>query len=233
MGLARGARLMAKPKPSRLAKLEDELKQRDARIRELRADLNKAEMLISEEREHVESANAAIEAWIEAFDMVQDENGKWTYAPWVDNCVAASKRYDELVKKWNRHVTQFNRIIRPRNVGRPLGANEAQIAQVRKLRQAGKSLRGIAAVTDLRLATVRTILDRDSGSDRMTKKRWQKLHPGEKWEDRDYTPVSELARIEAKREEPWRERTRRNLPKRITETLDRGHELVKAAKGLR
>jgi len=34
------------------------------------------------------------------------------------------------------------------------------------------------------------------------------------------------------REEPWRARSRANLPKRIGETLERGRDLVKAAKGL-
>src|SRR5262249_8817142 len=34
-------------------------------------------------------------------------------------------------------------------------------------------------------------------------------------------------------EEPWRARTRAALPQRVTETLERGRELVKAAKGLR
>ena len=98
-----------------------------------------------------------------------------------------------------------------------------------------KSLREIAAMMDLGLPTVRTILDRDNGSDRMTKKRWQKLHPVEKWEERSYTPVGALTRVDPKqfREEPWRSRTHASLPKRITETLERGAELVKAAKGLR
>src|SRR5215813_14261414 len=115
---------MAKPKAHdprelerRIGVLEDELKQRDARIRELRADLNKAEGLITEEREHVESANALIDSWIEAFAMVQDENGKWTYAQWFDDAAQCRDLYLDLVKKWNRHVTTFNNTIVRRNVG--------------------------------------------------------------------------------------------------------------------
>lgn len=42
--------------------------------------------------------------------------------------------------------------------GRPLAATEAQIAEVRKLRKAGGSLRDIASQTGLGLQTVRTIL---------------------------------------------------------------------------
>lgn len=207
--------MVKKPKNlrDRIGELEDELKQRDARIRELRADLNKAEALMSEEREHVESANAAIEAWIEAFNMTQDENGKWTYANWYNNAVEAGERYVELVKKWNRAVHDFNSMVRQRNVGRPLGASEAQVAQVRKLHKAGRSLRAIAEETSLGFQTVRTIIDKGDRRDRTSRKHFERI---------DYKP-----------EEPWRERTRRSLPKRITETLERGAELVKAAKGLR
>lgn len=52
---------------------------------------------------------------------------------------------------------------------------------------------------------------------------------------RDRTTVKHLERIDPSRlkEEPWRERTRVSLPKRITETLERGRELVKEAKGLK
>jgi lambda repressor-like predicted transcriptional regulator len=226
-----------KPSPQgRVAKLEDELKQRDERIKDLRRELNEAELLISEEREHVEEVDGLLDSWIEAFGMTQGEDGKWTYAEWMNDAAMCRDLYLNLVKQWNHNVGEFNRILRPpRNVGRPLAANEEQVAQVRKLRKAGRSLRAIAAEIELSLATVRTILDRDDGSDRMTKKRWQKLHPGEKWEDRTYTPVGALERINAKRfrEEPWRGRTRAALPKRINEALERGRELVKAAKGLR
>jgi len=52
---------------------------------------------------------------------------------------------------------------------------------------------------------------------------------------RDRTTVRHLQRIDPGRfkEEPWRERTRTALPTRITETLERGRKLVKAAKGLK
>jgi len=220
---------------ARVDKLEDELKQRDARIRELRNDLNKAEALIIEEREYIEDAMAMINAWKEAFGMVQDDKGVWQWDDWVDQRNQMVKQYEALARKWNEFVPEYNATVLKgtRNVGRPLGADAWQIEQVRKLRKAGKSLRVIATMMALGLPTVRTILDRDNGSDRMTKKRWQKLHPGEKWKDRSYTPVSALERVEIKqfREEPWRVRARASLPKRIGETLERGHELVKAAKG--
>ena len=118
-----------------------------------------------------------IDAWKEAFGMVQNDKGIWQWDDWMDRWKQMNKAYDELVKQWNRFVAEYNALVLKRNVGRPLGADEAQIAQVRKLDRAGKSLRAIAAEIGLGLPTVRTILARDNGSDRMTKKRWQKLHP--------------------------------------------------------
>src|SRR5262249_23466090 len=132
-----------KSRRDRIGELEDELKQRDARIRELRGDLNKAETLITEEREHIEDAHRLIDSWIEAFDMTQDENGKWTMPQWLDDAVAARNAYRDLVTKWNRNVSAFNNTIAPRNVGRPLLASETQARQVRRLHKAGKSLRAI------------------------------------------------------------------------------------------
>jgi hypothetical protein len=209
------ARKLPKAPQARIAELEDELKQRDARIRELRADLNKADALISEEREHVEEASALISSWIEAFDMVQDENDKWTSGPWVDECMAARRAYRDLVNKWNRFVPDYNATVLKRNVGRPLAASEAQVQEVRKRHKRGESLRAIADETSLGFQTVRTIVDQGAGRDRTTVKHLQRIDPGRF------------------REEPWRERTRAGLPKRINETLERGAKLMQAAKGLR
>jgi DNA repair exonuclease SbcCD ATPase subunit len=223
----------------RIGALEDELKQRDARIRELRADLNKAEALISEEREHVEDADALIDAWIEAFDMMQGDDG-WSFKDWVDDCILFKDKYLELLKEWNRFVPDYNAAVRPKPVGRPLAADEAQQRQVLKLHKRGMSLRKIAAEVQVPLNTVRTIIAKANGADRVTKKRWQKLHPGERWEERSYVPIGNeklLKRIEVDRkaETAWRARKRtiNSLPKRISETLTRGHELVRAARGLR
>jgi hypothetical protein len=231
-----------KPKPRsledrRVAELEDKLKERDERIKELRRELAEAEELVSDMRDQVESANSVIDSWIEAFGMVQDNKGVWQWDEWMDRWTRMNKRHEELARKWNQFVPDYNAVVLKgkRNVGRPLGADKWQIEQVRKLRKAGRSLRGIEQDTGLTLSAVRTIVNRDDGSDRMTRKRWQKLHPGEKWEERDYTPVGKLSRVDPHqfKEEPWRVRTRASLPKRIDETLERGAELVKTAKGLR
>jgi hypothetical protein len=199
----------------RVIELQDQLKERDERIKDLRRELSEAEELISDMRERIEDGSALIDSWIEVFGMERDKDGKWTYAPWVDDCQEARDAYIALVKKWNRNVADFNSMIAPRNVGRPLDASEAQAQQVRKLRKAGRSLRGIAEDTNLGLQTVRTIIDKGDGRDRTTRKHLERIDP---------------ARF---REEPWRKRTRANLSKRINETLERGAELVQAAKGLR
>jgi hypothetical protein len=210
---------MAKPAAKdRVAALEDELRQRDARIRELRANLDKAEQLVSEMREQVEDSNTLIESWIEAFDMMLDEHtGKWRFKPWIDTADAYHDKYVALLRDWNRFVGQYNAIVQPRNVGRPLAASDAQVAQVLKLRQRGLSLRGIADETNLGLPTVRTIVDRRDGRDRTTVKHLARIDPDRKLE----------ASWQARR------RTRKSLPKRIDETLAKGRELIKAAKGLK
>jgi hypothetical protein len=207
---------MAKSVKTRIAELEDELKQRDRRINELKADLAKAEALITEMREHVEDADAVIDSWIEAFAMVQGDDGKWSYDEWIDQCQEYQQRYRDLLRDWNQFVPDYNAAVRRRNVGRPLAASEAQVATVLKLHKGDMSLRDIAEETSLGLQTVRTIVAQSSGNDR--------------------TMVGRLERIDPNRREvlAWRarKRTRDALPKRINETLAKGDELVKEAKGL-
>jgi hypothetical protein len=54
----------------------------------------------------------------------------------------------------------------PRPVGRPLAAAAEQQVQIHTLRQAGKSLRAIAAATGLSLRAVHTVTSRSKGTDR-------------------------------------------------------------------
>ena len=76
----------------------------------------------------------------------------------------------------------------------------------------GRSERWIAEELTLSRRTVTTVINKKRGTDRTT--------------------VKHLQRIDGRlKEERWRERTRTSLPDQITETLERGHELVKAAKG--
>jgi hypothetical protein len=188
-------------------------------IKELRRELSEAEELVSDMREQVEDADRLIDSWIEAFDMVQNDDGKWVYNEWVNVCVAARDKYLDLRKEWNRFVPQYNAVVAPRlrNFGRPLGIDEDQRKLVLKLRDAGKSLRAIAEELEVGVRTVRTVIDQRDGVDRTTLKHLERIDP------------------DRKEEALWRAhgRVRKALPKRITETLERGRELVKAAKRLR
>jgi cell fate (sporulation/competence/biofilm development) regulator YmcA (YheA/YmcA/DUF963 family) len=65
---------MAKPLNDRIATLQD-LRQRDARIKELKADLDKAEALIAEMRDQVQDHNDIVDRMIESFDMTLNDNG--------------------------------------------------------------------------------------------------------------------------------------------------------------
>src|SRR5262245_27378301 len=72
------------------------------------------------------------------------------------------------VGRWNKYLPVINGRTQP--VGRPLQASEVQVAAVRKLRKAGRSLRWIAEATSLGLNTVRTIVDKVDGTDRTSRK---------------------------------------------------------------
>jgi Helix-turn-helix domain of resolvase len=202
----------------RIAELEDALKENERRLQELKADLDKANDLIERQREHVQDCRDVIEAWKEAFDMRPSDSGGWTWAPWVADGERWRDDYGALVRKWNRHVEDFNAMYRRRkNVGRPLLASDAQRATVLKLRNAGMSLRAIAEETSLGLNTVRTIVDQRDGVDRTTRKY--------------------VARIRRNmgEERTWqsRKRIRDSLPRRIATLQKQSAELQKEAKGLK
>src|SRR5258708_20796126 len=153
---------MAQGKDRRIGELEDKLKRAEERIKELKADLDEANKLVEEEREFVEDADAMIEQGIGGFDMVLDDNGSWTW-PEDEEVKFLNEgwdRYQELQRKWNKFVPEYNGIIyrlsgRMREIGRPLGASEAQCAAVLRLHEAGGSLRGIPTETGLGLRSVR------------------------------------------------------------------------------
>src|SRR5262245_41748906 len=125
---------MAKAKRS-IGELEDKLRQAKDRIAELRRHLDEAEALVTEAREHVEDVDAILEAWIASFDMVQGDDGLWRWSPFLEGHHRLREAYDSLVKKWNKVIPIFKAKIRPRGVGRPLQASEAQCVQVLKLRK--------------------------------------------------------------------------------------------------
>ena len=200
-----------------IGRLEDELKIAERRIAELKTEGDEVRDLAARMHEHVEDADAVIQSWIEGFRMQLNDAGEWE---WCDELVemydGLMVKYSDLLKRWNRFVPNYNAIVAPKDVGRPLGATNAQSAQVRKLHRGRMSLRTIADETSLSLQTVRTILGRDAETDRTSIKRLERIDP-----DR-----AEVAAWKA------RKRTRDALPRRIGETLKEGADLIKAAKGL-
>jgi hypothetical protein len=198
----------------RIAELEDELKRRDRRIEELKADLDESRALVHRMSEHVEDRSGIIDAWIEGFEMVLSDDGEWTTSPFLKYHDEIVDKYGKLLRKWNKFVPEYNAAILKRNVGRPLAASEAQQADVLKRHKRGESLRSIADDMSLGLRTVRTIVDRADGVDRTTAKH--------------------LARIKPEDMAAWksRKRTRDALPRRVNALLKDKADLLKEAKGL-
>ena len=200
-----------------VAKLEDELKQRDRRIADLKRDLDKANDLVVRQDEHLRDASDMIDRWKQAFDMVQNDEGTWE---WDRSFVEGDEwfaKYQAIVHDWNRFVPDYNAAVRPRNVGRPLAASDAQVVQVRALRKRGMSLRNIAEETNLGLPTVRTIVDQHNGTDRTTLKHLRRIDP-----DRA-----------AQRQWQAKSQSRKALPKRIAAWEKAAAELRKEVKGLK
>jgi hypothetical protein len=202
----------------RIAQLEDALKEKERRLQELKADLDKANDLVQRQDEHIRACAETIEVWQAAFEMKLRADGVWV---WNETVVAGDKwhdRYVDLLHKWNRNVADFNAtMVRRRNVGRPLAASDSQRQTVIKLRTAGKSLRAIAKQTSLGLTTVRTILDQCDRRDRASLK-----------------PLERIGQDTAE-ERTWQsqKRTRRGLPRRINALRRQGDELHNEAKGLK
>jgi hypothetical protein len=66
----------------RTGTLEDELKQRDRRIEELREDNDKQTDLINRLREHVEDIDSLLENWRVTFEMKLGDDGRWSWDDW-------------------------------------------------------------------------------------------------------------------------------------------------------
>ena len=205
----------------RIHELEDELKADKQRNDELREEVNELNALIEGLREQAEEHHEAMSRWQAAFGMVpikertDNEGGKYVTWQWEeDHTIAENIR---LREKYNKLVTDYNRRFVPGDVGRPLGATEAQIAQVLKLHKEGVPYRLIVdEVKPISLQTVRTIIGREKRADRTTKKRASKYMP-------DKAEATTLK---------WRKREFEDIPKQVTKLLKTGEELIKQAKGL-
>ena len=120
---------------ARIEELEADLQARDGRIKELKAEQREAHDLVDQMREQVEDSNTMVESWIEAFDMVEDEDGMWTWGPGIkalhDNHARLQDQHQKLLRKWNKLVGDYNSTVAPRERGRPLEASDAQVKAVK------------------------------------------------------------------------------------------------------
>jgi hypothetical protein len=199
----------------RIADLEAELRQRDAKIKELTTERDEAQELTGRMREHLEDAHQLIEQWIEAFDMEQDEHGAWSFGPaqtkLLDAHVALQEEHRKLIREWNKFVPEYNATVNPRPRGRPRGASVEQEKTILRLRKGNTSLRAIAAATGLSIRSVRTVLSGQQRTNALRRK--------------------EFARHRAAAYRV-RQKSRDQLPGRVTELQKTGAALLKAAKGL-
>lgn len=207
---------MSESQKKRIYALEDQVRESERRIAELKAELEEERDRVTRQNEHVKDVNDMIEEWKQAFEMIQNDEGYWTFDNWVTEMIEWRQKYWDLLDKWNKFVVIYNARVAPRNIGRPIAASESQRETVVKLSGKGYSLRGIADETGLTLATVRTIISQRSGTDRTTLKHLERIDP-------------ERARrktLEAK------SRMIRTLPKKIAALEKAGGELLKELKGL-
>jgi len=207
---------------ARVHELEDELRLRDERIKELREEQTQHHELMTEMREHLEDCKAALDNWIDVFDMQLDDSGNYIFDSrqseiWTEH-LALLDKHNALLREWNKFVGRFNSTVQPGTLGRPLAASPAQCSKVRQLWKTGASLRSIVTETSLSLRTVRTILDKDAGKDSVSKR------------------TNELRRkeLDRQRAKAFRARNARReaIPQTVTELRKRATTLIKAAKGL-
>src|SRR5262245_1594538 len=125
-----------------IGELRDELKQRDRRIEELREEVDELRDLVRRMEENIGEHTDVMDRWCEGFYCVKTESGGGTWKPFWEQYGNLVSAYNELACDWNKFLPVINGRSRP--VGRPIGASEAQFAQVLKLHKAGKSLRWIA-----------------------------------------------------------------------------------------
>ena len=135
---------------------------------------------VTEMKEHVQDAADLLAHWVDAFNMVLNDEGAWDWSQVMEEHAEHIAQLDQLCalrKRWNKIVAEYNAVVAPRlrNVGRPLDASPTQQADVLERRKAGQSLRDIADDTTLSLRTVRTIIDKADGVDRATLARLERI----------------------------------------------------------
>ena len=201
----------------RIQELEDSCKDAERRVLEMRAERDSAHELVESMEEHVQSVNAMVERWIAAFDMQMGDDGLYSFSDGTgEQYDSLFDKYRSLLKDWNKFVPLYNSTVAQKPIGRPLNASPAQIARVGVLSVTGMSLRDISDETNLGVRTIRTILGRETLTDRTSINRLQKVDPE--------NPRAIAAKA--------RKRSRVDLPKQIKKSLGVGQALLKEAKGL-
>jgi hypothetical protein len=199
-----------------VGELQDEVKACKRRIEELRSELDDERELVKELRENVEQCHETIEQFAET-GMEMTDSDTWSWKPFRERHDKLVDDYNRLVRDWNRYLPRINGT--PRNVGRPLGASDSQRTDVLNRHKAGESLRGIAGETNLSLTTIRTIIAKQSGNDRTTKKYRQRI---------ERIDIDRQQRATSKRQH----RAGQYLPKRVNRYLKETKALILKAKGL-
>ncbi len=205
--------------------LEDELKQRDRRIAELRNELDELRERNQTLRTNAQEWREQFESWKEAFGMVLTDDGMWSWEPLVDEHDKAIDNYNALLRDYNKLVRDYNGLVREkledgtlRDRGRPIAADEEQRRIVYESYEEGRSLRECADDAGVGLQTVRTLLGKIDGTDRTSRR------------------TSKYRKIDIDRHrlagQKARKRTRDALPKRLHEQDKKTVELLKEAKGL-
>src|SRR4051794_38583905 len=100
------------------ADLEERLELAERRINELRQERDEARDLAQRQAEYVADHTAQTERWIEAFKMVLEDDGAWTWSKDFVIGVQWFQKYEALRKEWNRLVPKYNVVIVPKDVGR-------------------------------------------------------------------------------------------------------------------
>jgi hypothetical protein len=133
------------------------------RLAETKLERDEAIELVERMRQHVDDADAVIQSWIEIDQLELGDDGRYQLSDSLSaKCDLLLDKYNELVKKWNKWCSK----IAPGEIGRPLAASEAQIAQVLKLHKDAVPVRLIVDETGLGRQTVRTIIGREHRTDR-------------------------------------------------------------------
>jgi hypothetical protein len=200
-------------KPS-YADLEHEVERLRGKLKDAEQARIEAYDLVAKMGEHLEDWRNTREQWIDAFDMQENAEGKlvFTIGPGdvFDKLMERTRDYNNLVRRWNAHVGPFE-------VGRPPTTTEAQNERVRALRKEGKSLRQIAAATELSFAVVRRIVNKVSEAAAAKRKRKETLR-------------REHDRLRAASYRA-RQKALQALPKQINAARKEGDTLLAKAKG--